>query len=156
MRVLIARHTQNARAEQGLRRGLEVGRDHHLGVGLGEDRHGPGKAQQSRLTRSHVHKPQITAAPELELAINIRQFAATLSGPQRVAGLGHEVRDDPVELQPVIEALVGQGADTLDRQGCHPRLKLDQDAALGRVDDEQVLGRDGPPFRRRRLGHDRA
>ena len=67
-----------------------------------------------------------------------------------------EALKDTVEFQPVIEALIGQGADALNGQRCHPRLKLNQDAALGRVDDEQVLGRDGAPFGRRRLGGDRA
>ncbi len=60
-----------------------------------------------------------------------------------------------MEFQPVIEALVGQGADALHRPRGHARLQLDQDAALGRIDDQQILGGDRAPVRGGGLGDGR-
>uniref|UniRef100_A0A0N5A0B3 Glutamate synthase large subunit n=1 Tax=Parastrongyloides trichosuri TaxID=131310 RepID=A0A0N5A0B3_PARTI len=143
-----ARHARHARAEQPLRRGLEVGGHEHLGVRLGDDGNRAHDAAQARPAVLDRGEAAVAPAPEGELALQIGQFAAALARALGVAGLGHEVGNDAVEFQPVIEALIGQGADALDMVRRRARLQFHQDASLGCVDHPQVLGRHRAPVTR--------
>ena len=58
----------------------------------------------------------------------------------RIAGLVHEVVDDPEEGAAVVEAGPGQFADPRHRCGRRQRAQLDDDPALVGVDDQHVLG----------------
>jgi hypothetical protein len=57
-----------------------------------------------------------------------------------VAGLGHEALDDAVELDVVVEALLGQQLDALDVLGREVGAQLDEHTAGFQLDDEGVLG----------------
>ncbi|MNE62184.1 hypothetical protein D3C80_1574520 [compost metagenome] len=141
-----ARHPRHAGAEQTAGSDLEIGGDEHLGVRLGRDRqaaHDPAQARPAVLDR---RKAAVASATEAELALDVRQVATASAGALGVAGLGHEVRDHPVEFQAVIEAAIGQGADALDMGRRRARLQFDQNASLGGVDHPQVLGRNRTPF----------
>ena len=52
-----------------------------------------------------------------ELGLEIGQLGLALAGPLRVAALGHEARDHPVERQPVVKASADQRLDSLDLVG---------------------------------------
>ena len=130
---------------------LEVGGDHHLSVRLGLDRQDADQAAHALTGVRHGDEAGVAAASEAELGLQIGQVAAALARALGVAGLGHEVGDDAVEFQPVIEALVSQGADAFSVTGRRHRRQFDQDPPLRRVDDQQILGRDGAPVRGGRL-----
>ena len=73
----------------------------------------------------------------------------------RVAGLGDEPGDHPVELQAVIDPLPGQTQDALDGEGREVGTKPHRHPAPAGVDHQEVGVRDRPPFRSRREGGER-
>jgi hypothetical protein len=87
----------------------------------------------------------IAAAPkgELSLEVGIGRAAIILIG--RIAGLGHEAINDPMELKPVIEAFAGQPLYPRDMGRRHIGAQLDNNPPLGTVDDQQIFCRDGLP-----------
>ena len=66
----------------------------------------------------HVQiRDAVLAAQEgdvVELGLQVRQIGSTGAVAARIARLGHEAINDAVELQSVIETLVGQSADAFD------------------------------------------
>ena len=88
----------------------------------------------------------------VDLGVEVGKRRAAGAGAGRIAALGHEAFDHPVEDEAVVEALAGQGPDPLDMAGRGVGAKLDRDPAAGRqieIPDILRLGR------RHRLQRDR-
>ena len=62
--------------------------------------------------------------------------------------MGHEIVDDPVEGQVVVIAGARQRLDALDVPRRDFGVKLDNDAAVDRIDIERVLGIELTPIAR--------
>src|SRR5579885_2150216 len=60
--------------------------------------------------------------------------------PIRIAALHHEVRHDAMKRQAVVESLLDQGLEVIDRLGSDLRIKLDHKGAAFGLDDCVVAG----------------
>ena len=76
----------------------------------------------------------------VELGRQVRVLRAAGAGALGAAGLRHEAVDDAMEDDAVVEALARQLLDALDVLGREVGAQRDDDAALGRLHDERVLG----------------
>src|SRR4030095_16660586 len=102
--------------------------DEELAVGavrIAGARHGAGAADM-RLAR--------------KLRVEIGEVASAAAGSGRVAALRHEARDDAVEQDAVIEAVLRQAGDPLDMAGRQVWTQLDDDIAAGRKGEGQGFG----------------
>src|SRR5437867_60049 len=103
------------------------------------------------LAARHRHRP-----PQVLVLVELRLDG--VAGPARAVPLGaatlyHEVGDDPVEVEPVVEALLRERDEVLDRLRRIFRVELQPDlAALLQRDDSRLLHRDSFLIRRRGAG----
>ena len=65
----------------------------------------------------------------IELGLEVRKVASAHSGAGRIATLGHEARDDPVEHHTIVEAVAGEAGDPLDMARRQVGAELDHDVA---------------------------
>ncbi len=83
---------------------------------------------------------------EGEFAGDVGQGRAARAVALGITALGHETIDHTVEGQVVVEVLARQLLDPRHRERRDLGDHLDQDAALGGVDHQQVLGVHRAPF----------
>lgn len=70
-----------------------------------------------------------------EFRLEVGKVAAAHSGAGRIAALGHEPWDHPVEHDAVVETVACEAGDPLDMAGGKVRSKLDDDiAAAGKAE----------------------
>jgi hypothetical protein len=75
----------------------------------------------------------------VELRLEVGKVASAHAGAGRVAALGHEARDHPMEHHAVIESVACQTGDPLDVAGSEVGPKLDDDiAAAGKAEGKGV------------------
>ncbi len=61
------------------------------------------------------------------------------AGPRRVAGLGHEALDDPMERDAVVEAVEGEEHEVVHRRGRPVLVEVEDQIALARAQDGDVV-----------------
>ena len=81
----------------------------------------------------------------IELGRQVRQLRAAAASSGRVAGLGHEARNDAVECQSVIELVLHQRLELGHSLRRPVRVKLDRDLAVLRGENDGVVGVLGRP-----------
>ena len=108
----------------------------------GVGHHGAGHGEHAALMLDVVDD-----AVELEFALDGMAGAAH-AGAGGVAALDHEALDDPVEDQAVIEALLGEGQEIVNGDGCDLGVQLGtDDAAVLHFDlDDGICHEIIPPY----------
>jgi hypothetical protein len=75
-----------------------------------------------------------------ELGLEVGTIGSTGAAARRIAALGHEAGNDPVEGHAVVETALRQRLDALDMAGRKVGPELDYDvAAAGEIEDKAVV-----------------
>ena len=75
----------------------------------------------------------------VELGLEVGLLGSAHAGSGRIAALGHEPWDHPMEHDAVVETVAGEAGDALDMAGGKVGSKLDDDvAAAGKAEGEGV------------------
>src|SRR5690606_31286115 len=90
------------------------------------------------LRASHSHYAALKVASR-ELRRQVGKIRTSHPGTCRIPSLSHEAVDNPVEDNPVVEAVPGEGANTLDMLRCQFWQHLDLHGAVRQLHDQDVL-----------------